>query len=159
MIYTKGNVTINNQILRIENTIINLANLGNASIIKFDRYSPFKGIKEWLQLLLVLVVVCNIWRNLMFIGDLYLFTIIPLVVYNLNEFRKTYYGLEVQAGGRGIILKSRDIEFLAKAQTAIMDAIDNTQEKYIINIENCEVNNGIINNGNRNKNEVKHVSK
>ena len=43
--YEKGIFTISNQTMRVLNSTINLANIDNMDIFKYDRHSIFSGLK------------------------------------------------------------------------------------------------------------------
>ena len=70
----KGILTIDKQILKIENRDIYITKIDSLEITKLDRYPLFKGMKLWMKGLFILIVLSiiyhvNSWIRL--IGDLY----------------------------------------------------------------------------------------
>ena len=93
----------------------------------------------------------------MILGDIYLFTIFILIGYNIYQHTKTFYGLEISINsGKPIRIKSDNYLFIEKVRNTIASSINNKKARYVINLNNYSINNGIINKGNDNKNTVVH---
>lgn len=153
--FNDGYLSINNQTMHIGSTTVNLSNISTVDINPCDRHSIFYGIKEWFFGLIIMIIICNIWRNLMIFGDLYIYTFFILIIYNVNEFRKSYYELLIIVGNSPIRIVSRKYDFLVKLRKIIEDAMENHNTNCTINIgEGTLINNGIINNGDNNINKV-----
>ena len=94
-------------------------------------------------------------KNLGWLAGMYILTIIILVIYNYKEWQKIYYGLKIETNRTSICLKSTNISFIYELRDTIEEAINQKKSNYTINIGDSIINNGIINKGNNNKNEVK----
>lgn len=154
MEYITDNIIIDKKIIKIGLKSICASNIGSVDIRKCQRYPITNNILLWFKILIFLVIVCNIWRQYIFIGDIYLLTIIPLLLYNINEFRKNYHELIIQYSGTSFGVKSLDMDFLIKLHNKIERAMSKGDESYTINIKKGLINEGIINIGNENTNEV-----
>ena len=111
----KGILTIDKQILKIENRDIYI------SII-------YHG---------------NSWISL--IGDLYCYSIFLLVVFNLYQHCKLFYGLVITTAGNRTIIASTRKDFICRVRDRLQEAIENTiNERIVINLDNCLVNHGNI---------------
>ncbi len=155
----KGILTIDKQILKIENRDIYITKIDSLEITKLDRYPLFKGMKLWLKGLFILIVLSiiyhgNSWISL--IGDLYCYSIFLLVVFNLYQHCKLFYGLVITTAGNRTIIASTRKDFICRVRDRLQEAIENTiNERIVINLDNCLVNHGNISYGSNNKNEVK----
>ncbi len=155
-IYSEGTFSISNKTMKLLNKTVNLSNIETMEVVPCDRHSIFSGLKQWLSILVILIIVCNIWKKYMFIGDIYIYTIFILLGYNIIMFLRKYYVLVIQIGVSPILIRSRDPLFLENVRDTIQDAIDNTSNNtYTVNLDNCTINNGIINKGNNNTNKVR----
>lgn len=155
--YERGSITISKDFLYLYDTTINLSNIDNMNTFVYPRHSLFAGLGSWLVGFIIMGIVCSIWKNLYLLGDIYIFSIFILIAYNINEFRKKYFGLRIQTSAqRTIYLKSDRKEFIFDIQDIITNAIHNGKANYTINMDRHDiVNNGIISKGNHNKNMVK----
>lgn len=154
--YDSGVFTINNQILHLSGTTINIPNIDNLEFFDFKRHSIFAGLKDWLVGFVFMLIICSIWKKLMILGDIYICTIIILFVYNIKKHKEIYYGLKIETSrGLCVILKSDNNDFIHNVHDAIVDAMNSKNVNYTINFDSHDViNNGIISNGNKNKNKI-----
>ena len=154
--FNTGILSIKDNVMRIGSTTINLSNIGTMNTFPFEKHSYFSGLKTWLGGLVFVIILAAIVRNLGIIADLYLFTIIPLMIYNFKEHQKNYYGLKIEIHSRRYyIIRSNDKEFIEDVNDAISEAMRNKKASYTINLDDHKIiNNGIINKGNKNKNKV-----
>lgn len=153
--YESGTFTIKDQTMKIFGTTINLANVDNIEIVNFKRHSLIAGLKEWVIGLIIMMVIYAFNKNLGWLAGMYILTIIILVIYNYKEWQKIYYGLKIETNRTSICLKSTNISFIYELRDTIEEAINQKKSNYTINIGDSIINNGIINKGNNNKNEVK----
>ena len=156
-VYENGILTIKNETLNIIGKTVNLSNIAILEVIALKRHSPVAYLKLWFKGFIILVIICLFWRPIATFGDFYLLTIIPLMIYNLYNWSQKYYGLIIETPQTKICLKSKDVFFLHKLKNIIEDAINNKKSEYTINLKNSFINNGIINHGDNNINEVKNV--
>lgn len=155
--YERGSFTISNQTMHIAGMTVNLANIDNMDFFNYKRHSYFSGLKEWCIVFIILLIIGSIWRNMMWIGELYLLSIVILIAYNIYEHQKKYFGLEIQTGRKTIYIKSDSNDFINLIHDTIVDAMESKKASYTINLDSHDViNNGIINKGNNNKNQVEN---
>ena len=152
--FENGIFTIKNQILKIDNKSINLANVDTLLTFDYKRHPLFANVKEWLVGLVITFIIGLIWKNLDFIFTIYIFTIILLLVYNFKEHQKAFYGLKIRTSVTTIYLKSNDKGFIEEILATIEDAINSKKANYTINLDNRLINNGVISKGNKNTNKV-----
>jgi len=150
--YDNDNVIISETSLYFYGITLGLDNVETAYFYREPRRSLFVGIKEWFYILIVVVIVCNIWRELMPFGDLYCYSFPLLVVFNVYMFFQKYYRLVVRTtSGFEHSTINKSYKFVEEVKTAINKA----REEYIRNnTANVIVNNGIISSGNNNKNKI-----
>lgn len=154
-VYSNGSFYISNKTIKLYGKTIILSNIETMKVAPCPRHSLFFGIKEWFYLFIILVIVCNIWRKIMWIGEIYIYTIFILIIYNIIMFCIKYYELVIQIGVEPVIIRSRDKEFLMRIQEKLEEEIESLDNNsYTVNIDNCTINNGIINNGNDNINNI-----
>ena len=154
--FNTGVLSIKDNVMKIGGTTINLSNIGTMNTFPFEKHSYFSGLKTWLGGLLFVIILAAIFKNLSIIDDIYIFTIIPLMIYNFKEHQKNFYGLKIEIHSRRYyIIKSNDNEFIEDVNEAISEAMRNKNASYTINLDNHQIiNNGIINKGNKNKNKI-----
>lgn len=154
----RGILTIDEQILKVRNRYINIMKIDSLETVKLARHSLFSGMKLWLKGLVILVILSifnhgNFWISL--IGDLYCYSIFILLIFNIYQHCKLFYGLVITTAGDKTIISSQNEDFIYNVRDSLYDAMKNsTNEQIIINLDNCIINHGIISNGNENKNEV-----
>lgn len=154
-VYKGGVFEINNQFLHFFGTTLNLKNIDYMKFKTYDRHSFFYGIKEWIFGLIVMMIICSIFKNIMWIGDIYIFTIVALITYNVVEHKKQFFGLIISTGVKQIELASESKDFLNEVHDAILDGMKSDSANYIINFDSHDIqNNGIISNGDKNINKV-----
>ena len=101
------------------------------------------------------MIICSIFKNIMWIGDIYIFTIVVLIAYNVVEHKKQFFGLIISTGVKQIELASDSKDFLNEVHDAILDGMKSDSANYIINFDSHDIqNNGIISNGDKNINKV-----
>lgn len=154
--YDSGKFTINNQILHLSGTTINISNIDNLEFIDFPSPSIFEGVKDWFGGLIIMIIICAIWKKFIIIGDIYLLTIIPLIIHNIKKASEVYYGLKIETTrGLCIVFKSDNNDFIHNVHDAIVEAMNSKKVNYTINFDSHDViNNGIISKGNKNKNKI-----
>lgn len=156
-IYCSGDINISNNLLNIGLTTINLSSISSIEPFIFPKHSLLFGLKQWFYGLILMVIICNIYRDIMILGDIYLFTIFILLGYNIYKHTKTFYGLEISINsGKPIRIKSDNYKFIEDVRKTIKNSINNKKAKYVINLNTYSINNGIINKGDNNKNTVVH---
>lgn len=153
--YDRGSLRITKQTLQISNTTINLSRIEKLKVFDYKKHSYFNGVKTWLIGLVIIVVVCAFVKKLMWVGDIYIFTIIPLLIYNFYEHKKSFFGLRIDIGSELIYFKSDSKEFINDLRDVIVNAMDNRNANYTINFDSHDiVNNGVISKGDNNTNKV-----
>lgn len=150
--YDNGNITIDKNTLYFYGEVLNFSIIESASLSYLPRRSIFTGLKLWLYGLIVMVIVCNIWRNLVILGDLYIYSLAVLVIFNIVCFLKKYYLLTVRTkSGKEYYTKGRDKYLIQEIVDVINSKIEIVSGK---NDKNVIINNGIINEGNNNINKM-----
>lgn len=154
--YEKGVFTITDQFLHFFGTTLNLSKIDNMDFITFPRHSYLNGVKEWLVGFVVMLIICAIWKNLVWLGDLYILTIFALIGYNIYKHRVLYHGLKIETGARKkIVLKCEDLDFLNRVHDAIIEGMSSRKANYTINFDDHSItNNGIISKGDHNINKM-----
>ena len=156
-IYSDKDIKLTDNILKIGYATISLSSVSSVHTFPVPRHSLLAGLKEWFYGLILMVVICNIYRDIMILGDIYLFTIFILLGYNIYQHTKTFYGLEISINsGKPIRIKSDNYKFIEDVRKTITNSINNKKARYVINLNNYSINNGIVNKGNNNKNTVVH---
>lgn len=157
-IYDSGSFTLSKQTMNIGGLTINLSNLDNLNIFDYPRHSLFEGLGEWFGGLIFVIIICAIWKKIGFVADIYPFTIILLIINNIKEYKKEFFGLRIETTRMTLIIKANDKDFIIKVRNAIEDAINSKKASYIINLDSHNItNNGIINKGNNNRNKVEKI--
>lgn len=152
--YDNGVFTIKNQILQIGSRTVNITNIDNMKLVTYDRYSLFSNVKEWLVGLVIVFVICAIWRKIDFLFTLYCLTIFALLYYNFKEHSKLFYGLEIRTNRDNFAICTNDINFRNDIHSTIVEAMNSKKGNYTINLDNRLINNGVISKGNKNTNKV-----
>lgn len=153
----KGILTIDKQILKIENKYITIPQIASMDVVKLKRYPLFSGLRLWFKGLVFLVILTLFYHNnsiLSFVGDLYCYSIFILLGYNLFQHCKLFYGLAIVASGEKTIICSRKESFIYDIQNALYSAMNSIRDTKTINLNHCVINDGIISYGNDNENEV-----
>lgn len=146
--YDNDNIKLKENTLYFYGKRLNYSVLESASVIDVPRRSLFIGLKEWLYGLLILIVICIFWPNLTLIGDIYIYSIIILMLYNIIRFLKKYYRIVVRTrSGMEYYADGRDKYVLDEIALEINLRIEASLKK-----EDVIINNGIINKGNNNIN-------
>lgn len=155
----KGLLTIDKQILKIENRDIYITKIDSLKVVKLDRYPLLNGIKLWLQGLVILVIISLIYQGnpwISLIGDFYCYSIFLLIAFNFYQHCKLFYGLVITTPGNKTTIASLNKDFIYRVRDRLQKAIENTlNEQITINLDNCLVNYGNISYGDNNENEVK----
>ena len=152
--YSTGIFTIKDKVMKIDGKVINISQIGSTDFKTFQRHSLFSGLKEWVYGFIFVAILAAIWEILAILFTFYLFTIVLLFVYNYNEHKKQFYGLEILIVNEVLWLKSDHYDFIQDVEKALADAMSSKNANYTINMDNRVINNGIISKGNNNKNKV-----
>lgn len=152
IVYDNGDIIINENYLYFYGITLVFDNVETVYSFSEPRRSLFVGLKEWFYGFIVMIIVCNIWRNMMLLGDIYCFLLPLLILFNVYMFFQKYYRLVVRTtSGLEHFTRSKNYAFIEEVKYAINEA----KEEYTRNNNtNIIVNNGIISNGNNNKNKV-----
>lgn len=163
--YMEGCLSISKNFLHLYDSSIHLNSISNLEPFTFPKRPIFANIKIWLYGLLIMFIIAA-FRRLYWVGDLYIYSVFLLIGYNIWKRRKNYYGLAIELNnGKTIYIQSEKIEFIYDLKKTLLNAMDNKKSDYTINlntnqiINNIKQNDGIISNGNNNKNEIKGVKK
>lgn len=148
-VFDNGHIVIDKNKLYFYGDTLNINILESAWYELLPRRSIFTGIKEWIYGFIAMVIICNIWRNLVIIGDIYILSGIPLIIYNIYAFFIKNYLLVIRTlSGKEYYAKGRDPYAIGEVVAAINRRIELTSKESVI------VNNGIINKGNNNINKM-----
>ncbi len=153
----KGILTIENQILKIDNRTINIAKVDNMETYPIEKYPLTQGLRTWAKVWVVFLIVTMLFRNsflVEFLFILYTLSIIGLLFYNYKEHEKQFYALIIKTGRTTLKIGSDSKEFLDNLLDALEKAMNSKKVNYTINLDNRVINNGIFNNGNDNKTAV-----
>ena len=151
-VYDNGNIVISKNKLYFYGENISFSHLESANCRKLPRRSLFVGLKIWFSILIILVIVCNIWRNLMIVGDIYIYSIFVLMAFNIFCFFQKYYLLTIGTiSGKEYYTKGKDGNLMMKISDVINSKIEDIQD---VKNTSVIVNNGIINKGNNNINKI-----
>lgn len=146
--YDNGNIIINNNTLYFYGERLNYNILESVNVYELPRRSLFKGLKGWLGGLLILIIMYIFWPKLAVVGDIYIYSIIILALYNIIcFFRKKYRIIVRTKSGREYYKDSRNKFLMSEIAQSINSKIDKALKK-----EDTIINNGIINKGNNNIN-------
>lgn len=155
LVYASGNIVLGANTLYFLGEQLNYNMLENASVNILPRRSLFAGLKIWLYGLLIMIVIWLIWHKYSFLGDIYIYTIFPLAVFNIICFLQKYYLVTVRTkSGKEYYYKSKNKVLLEEISYRINSKIE---EVNISKDQNIIVNTGIINKGNNNVNKIKNI--
>ena len=102
-----------------------------------------------------MIVIYLIWYKYSFIGDIYIFTIFPLVVFNIICFVQKYYLITFRRRpGKEYYYKSKNKVLLEEITYRINTKIE---EVNISKDQKIIFNNGNINKGDNNVNKIENV--
>lgn len=153
LVYDNGNIVISEHKLYCYGENINFNLIESVSCSTLPRRSLFTGLKQWFIIFFILVIVCNIWRNLMLIGDIYVYSIFGLMAFNIFCFCQKYYLLTIRTiSGKEYYTKGKDKYLIMEIVKEVNCKIEKV---HMIDNKNIIVNNGIINKGNYNVNKIK----
>lgn len=151
-----GTFTISDYHIHIFGTTLSLDKIDNMENLVFSRRSIFSNLGTWFVGFIIMLIISCINHDLMILGDIYCYSLIVLIIYNIYMFTKQYFGIKIQtSAGKTIIIKSENKEFIYKIHDTILEAIKSKKANYTINMDNHNIiNNGIISEGDSNKNTI-----
>ena len=152
IVYDNVDIVIGETSLYFEGIILGYENIETVYSVTEPRRSLFVGLKEWFYGFVVMVVICNIWKNLMLLGDIYCLLLPVIIVFNIYMFFQKYYILVVRTtSGLEHYKRSKDYFLVEEIKYTINKAKDDYIKKSTASVI---VNNGIISSGNNNRNKV-----
>lgn len=157
-IYNNGIFEITKSCLKFRDITIQLNSIGNIEIVWWPKRKIFKWILIWIVAFLIVDELTRHFDWVFYIG----LAMIVFGIYFLKDSLKfnkyaSFTGIKIHTNsGYVYLLPLKDYSFAHKLKNIIDEALDNkTSENYIVNLNNCEINNnGIISTGKKSINKI-----
>lgn len=156
--YEKGSIIISDNVIHMGGTTINMANIDNMTTFVYAKRSYLENLGDWFKGLIFILIIYAIWNELTWLPYVYLIFGIGIIICNIMERKKNFYGMKIQTSRKTVYFKSENQEFIFNLHDAIVQALNQKNVNYTINMDDHSiingVNKGILNTGENTENRV-----